>query len=133
MHISSISSGCVQCCTWCPCLVLSKPVEFLNTVACYKLVIRSWAVECVMNSLEFILRRAETRPQMYSNAPYSVLLVPWNWCGIPTSSCSAILATLRPGSVAQPIGVPCSHTTLLGLVGLYEDHFLNTFILSRAQ
>jgi hypothetical protein len=45
VHITSVSSGCVQCYTWCPCLAVSKPVEFLNTVACYKLTIRSWAVE----------------------------------------------------------------------------------------
>ena len=45
VHITSVSSGCVQCYTWCPCLAVSKPVVFLNTVACYKLAIRSWAVE----------------------------------------------------------------------------------------
>jgi len=45
VHITSKPSGCVQCYTWFPCLAVAKQVEFLNTVACYKLAIRSWAVE----------------------------------------------------------------------------------------
>jgi hypothetical protein len=51
VYITSISSGSVQCCTWCSCLAVAKPFEFLNTVACYKLTVRSGAAElCVTNS-----------------------------------------------------------------------------------